>query len=461
MKDFQATFVNTDGVPFPLTASVNSSGGGATDGTEFVKVMVDDFWGWMQDLLYYTDDTPNGNSEVGASQLLNSIKKMLSNITEVSSNTTHTVEDWNKRSMLVIEAGCTSERLEGGVGCNRSNRLYVYNHSGASMDLDFGAVAATEVISIQNGQWVEFFYDDDDGRFIYISSNKAEGMIISTDESITIEDWIPSGTTYLAEHGATTKQIIVTLPTLADNQNKIYNLKAVGNGVANFYGEGGTELIEGVANQYIFSDGDLISIFAEASEWKILKHTLLQDSGWLSWSDHTSGKYPYCTVTMDTVVGTFEIGELVREYSDAGHTTATGKYGVVWEITATTLTLLFAAGTGVFTNNYYLLGMNSNATSLVNLTNKNVHGDIYVGLGIHIEKVTTELFLSTAGSIADIGKMSPGPQDAGSTNPYGVFLSEVDTSNVRMATSIGGILTNAVLYDTEDIYYKLTSKKNR
>ena len=42
MKNFLSSFVNTDGVAFPNTKAVNSSGGGATDGTEFVKIMVDD-----------------------------------------------------------------------------------------------------------------------------------------------------------------------------------------------------------------------------------------------------------------------------------------------------------------------------------------------------------------------------------------------------------------------------------
>ena len=52
---------------------------------------------------------------------------MLSNITEITSNTTHTVEEWNKRSMLVLSSGCTICRLVGGTGADESNRIVVQN----------------------------------------------------------------------------------------------------------------------------------------------------------------------------------------------------------------------------------------------------------------------------------------------------------------------------------------------
>jgi hypothetical protein len=44
MINYLAAFTNQDGNSFPDTASVNSSGPGTTDGTEFVKVFIDDIW---------------------------------------------------------------------------------------------------------------------------------------------------------------------------------------------------------------------------------------------------------------------------------------------------------------------------------------------------------------------------------------------------------------------------------
>ncbi len=77
MINLLSTFTNTNAVAFPDTEAVNSSGGAATDGTEFIAPMVNDgIWGWMQALLDYTGQTPNGITEApGASQILESLRR--------------------------------------------------------------------------------------------------------------------------------------------------------------------------------------------------------------------------------------------------------------------------------------------------------------------------------------------------------------------------------------------------
>lgn len=56
-----SAFVNTDNSVFPDTESVNASGPTSTDGTEFVKVMIDNYmFGRQQALLNYASLTPNG-----------------------------------------------------------------------------------------------------------------------------------------------------------------------------------------------------------------------------------------------------------------------------------------------------------------------------------------------------------------------------------------------------------------
>lgn len=66
----------TSGV-FPNTTSVNSTGSGTGDGTEWVKVGIDNFqFGVSQALLDYAGLTPNGVTEsAGASQFLEAIQK--------------------------------------------------------------------------------------------------------------------------------------------------------------------------------------------------------------------------------------------------------------------------------------------------------------------------------------------------------------------------------------------------
>ncbi len=73
MRDFDTAFTNTNGVPFPDTEAINASSPSATDGTEFVKILIDDGggWGWKQALMTAAGLTPNGSAEaVGNSQAL-------------------------------------------------------------------------------------------------------------------------------------------------------------------------------------------------------------------------------------------------------------------------------------------------------------------------------------------------------------------------------------------------------
>ncbi len=76
--DAFTVFVNTNGVVFPDTESVNSSGALATDGTEFVKLMIDNYmFGRQQALMNHVGLTPNGISEKnGNSQEILALQRM-------------------------------------------------------------------------------------------------------------------------------------------------------------------------------------------------------------------------------------------------------------------------------------------------------------------------------------------------------------------------------------------------
>ncbi len=76
--DAFAVFTNTNGVAFPDTEAVNSSGAQSTDGTEFVKIMIDNWmFGRQQALLNHVGLTPNGVAEAdGASQELLALQRM-------------------------------------------------------------------------------------------------------------------------------------------------------------------------------------------------------------------------------------------------------------------------------------------------------------------------------------------------------------------------------------------------
>jgi hypothetical protein len=65
-----STIPNTTGA-FPNTVADNASGPGETDGTPYIKQVIDDLWGARQDLMTEAKLTPDGNQEaVGTSQFL-------------------------------------------------------------------------------------------------------------------------------------------------------------------------------------------------------------------------------------------------------------------------------------------------------------------------------------------------------------------------------------------------------
>ena len=75
MIRYETFFVNVSGV-FPDAVSVNASGPSATDGTEFVKGMIDDEWGARQAIMDHAKLTPDTVSEApGTSQFVEAIQK--------------------------------------------------------------------------------------------------------------------------------------------------------------------------------------------------------------------------------------------------------------------------------------------------------------------------------------------------------------------------------------------------
>lgn len=76
MIDYFSSFINTNGIVFPGTLAINASGPSATDGTEFIKLMIDDEWGARQALMDYAGLIPDGVTEIpGTAQTIEAIQK--------------------------------------------------------------------------------------------------------------------------------------------------------------------------------------------------------------------------------------------------------------------------------------------------------------------------------------------------------------------------------------------------
>ena len=134
MKDYKTVFTNTDGVNFPLTAGVNASGGGATDGTEFVKLFVDDLWGAAQAIMDFAGFTPSGVDESATiSQRLQAILKFIKPIiVDVTGNITLSDERPNQLIKAVKQAGDITITLPDASAGNFINQTIVINVTGAA-----------------------------------------------------------------------------------------------------------------------------------------------------------------------------------------------------------------------------------------------------------------------------------------------------------------------------------------
>ncbi len=76
MIDYLASFTNTNAVAFPDTEAINATGPSTTDGTEFVKLMIDDAWGARQALMNYAGLVPDGVTEAdGTAQMIEALQK--------------------------------------------------------------------------------------------------------------------------------------------------------------------------------------------------------------------------------------------------------------------------------------------------------------------------------------------------------------------------------------------------
>jgi hypothetical protein len=105
-------------------------------------------------------------------------------------------------------------------------------------------------------------------------SSTALNVLTKTDDyTISDDDLDGFGTLLIYSDGAANAPDI-TLPTLADNQNKIVIIKVIDDTtLTRLVGEGG-ETIEGMANIELPKEGNFIAVIGQSSEWKMLEESI-------------------------------------------------------------------------------------------------------------------------------------------------------------------------------------------
>jgi hypothetical protein len=465
MYNLLSSFTNTNGAAFPATAAVNSSGGGATDGTEFVKIMVDDIWGFFQALLNYTDDTPAGTSELTASQLLNSIQKITANSTELTTNTTHTVQDFDKYSMLILSSGCTVARLVGGTGANETNKVLVQNNNTVTVEVDFGAAVDQEEIILQPGQWIEFIYDSEATKFIFQRSNMQ--IIIAAAADYTIGDWVPSGSKILVSPNSSTQKgtITVLLPTMADNIGKWYEVEhKTGQGLIEVDGEGVETLNfkgEQITTCKIYSAGMGYTFKNNGSDW-VMKGNNILNINWQNrndWTDVILGNgVTYDNGSAASTKSTDWTGMVITEATS-------GFTGVVVEDTGGTGTtgILYVyelSNNFTFWSNDRVLTASNGETIDINEgtgSSKNIDYNLFHEFGINFIFPFIKPIMSTDKTIANTTIIGMQAHIEDSTNDGGIGILGVDTNSIKIQTASEGLRYVEVgggtpILNTQDYY---------
>jgi hypothetical protein len=255
-----------------------------------------------------------------------------------------------------------------------------------------------------------------------------------------------------ANHGAATKLITFTLPTLTDNIGRVLRFKNLATGYAKIDGEG-AETIDGKAALYLFGASDELIIVAGSTEWVVLSYSMYIDSGYINTNDWTDRDLGFVAVDYNNLVGAFAIGEIITE-------AVSGNKGTILSDNGSTLILYNVTGGGVFTNTRGLTGGQSGATATVNEgtgSTKNLDSDIYHGTGYNLSELLNTLIVSTDATENNSFEIFQFELNRATTHGYTIF--QTNTNSLQLQTGGAGIGYVVVgggsnTLETENWYYK-------
>lgn len=235
------------------------------------------------------------------------------------------------------------------------------------------------------------------------------------------------------------KDVTLTIPTLADNLERKISAKIVTGGGSLIVDGEGSETLDDYTSLALREAGNYIELVGTSGKWAITKLRCTMQSGGINTNDWTNRHLGTIELVYDNLAGTYVLGEIVAEYSDSGRTTATGKRGRITKVDGSTkLMLKDVESGGTFTNNYYLKGLTSLATADVNGATKNADTYFYHGWGANLNKIKIDLYISTLTTFSwtDALLAREASYFYDSVNEYwvGVKPVQIDTNNVNNQT---------------------------
>lgn len=291
--------------------------------------------------------------------------------------------------------------------------------------------------------------------FIHLASRTHSAYTPEVTVSKSVDYVIPnlaSDLNVLATAG--TNGITLTLPAPASNSGrKIKVLKLDSTNSAVTLKPNAAETISGMLYVFMIDQYQNVTLYCDGTSWFIVSGYLAADSGPVSTNDESNRHFGTMTITYNTLVSTFQIGEIIKEGTSSNT-------GIVVADTGVVLTLwkcYSPGGThGVFTNGRTITGQLSGATA--NVTNggttKNQDCNLYHGFGVELGLLEYKSLYSVDNTAWEELIHA----DDVSVGDVGVCVHTVDTNNVLVHTGANGIIqmTNAgvtnVLTAGDDYY---------
>lgn len=280
---------------------------------------------------------------------------------------------------------------------------------------------------------------------------------ISIDSDTTIGDDpnIPY-TIYLCD--ANTDGIIITLPTSADNENRIIEFIRTDsdNAVVKIVGEG-AETISGLDWLFMTYQYQRFKLFCDGSNWIVLEGKHKFRTGMVSRSDWTNVHLGTIALDYDNLSGTFQVGEIVTG-------SITSDTGIIIFDSGSTLYLIMVTSGGVFQNNEEITGSWSGATADVDEASgsaKNLNCNFTHMQGINLidycHKI--EFIVSSDGTYSN-SLIPCNNTYTGGVSIYGWGYNQINTNNFKIQTGTEGFKEmqddgSLAIYAANDVFYEI------
>lgn len=301
-----------------------------------------------------------------------------------------------------------------------------------------------------------------------VISTMRNKIIVTSDYSIP--DSIPSGTTILVKTNTSTQYgiITITLPTLADNIGKWYEIKhdSTNDGLIIVDGEGSEKLrYKGIQieTNKIYSKGDSYKYYNNGVDWEMSGGTVIR-TGLQNRSDWTSvtlgnafdydNKSDGIDLTGMIISEATSLQTAVVVYDSGGTGTSGTLYVYNIDDSAT------STGLGVWTNNRVITASDGTTCDVneASGTSKNTNNNFCHSFGVNLLAYFPQLLISS--SVNYNNSFYRQPSTSNSDVSTGCAFRQVDSNNITVPTHIEGMQyisgpgSGSVL-NTNDWYYEL------